>query len=60
MSTVIKAIDALLKDDTLTGQTIELSLDKIYFRKPVDYVDESSRWIGLESANYWALGARKS
>jgi NAD(P)-dependent dehydrogenase (short-subunit alcohol dehydrogenase family) len=56
LSTVNKAIDAFLADDTLTGQAVELSQENIYFRKPVDYPNESQRWIGEESDKIWNLG----
>ena len=53
LSTAIKAIDAFLGDDTLTGQAVELSLDKIYFRQQVDWANESQKWIGTESSVIW-------
>lgn len=53
MSTVIKAYDTLLGDDTICGQTVELSLDKLYFRIKPDYPNESQRWLGEESASFW-------
>lgn len=53
MSTVIKAYDTFLEDDTLYGQTVELSLDKLYFRTKPDYPNESQRWLGEESASFW-------
>ncbi|KAJ5936005.1 hypothetical protein N7454_005303 [Penicillium verhagenii] len=53
MSTVIKAYDTFLKDDTLNGQTVELSLDQLYFRAKPDYPNESQRWLGEESASFW-------
>ncbi|CAN9097212.1 unnamed protein product [Alternaria alternata] len=56
LSTVNKAIDAFLADDTLTGQAVELSQENIYFRQPVDYPNESQRWIGEESDKIWNLG----
>ncbi|EMD96963.1 hypothetical protein COCC4DRAFT_199667 [Bipolaris maydis ATCC 48331] len=59
LSTVLKAIDAFLKDDQLTGQAVELSQENIYFRQPVDYVNESQRWIGLESGKIWNEGYKE-
>ncbi|KAF2660703.1 NAD(P)-binding protein [Lophiostoma macrostomum CBS 122681] len=53
LSTAIKAIDACLGDDTMTGQAVELSQENIYFRKMVDYPNESQRWIGEESLSLW-------
>ncbi|KAF2121853.1 hypothetical protein BDV96DRAFT_459886, partial [Lophiotrema nucula] len=54
LSTATKAIDAFLEDDTLTGQSVELSLDKLYFRKMADWANESQRWIGEDSLSLWA------
>ncbi|KAL5116797.1 hypothetical protein ACEQ8H_005278 [Pleosporales sp. CAS-2024a] len=56
LATVTKAIDALLADDDLTGQAVELSQDEIYFRSAVEYANESQRWIGLESDGIWNEG----
>jgi 15-hydroxyprostaglandin dehydrogenase (NAD) len=53
METVIKAFDTFLDDDKMTGQTVELSLDELHFRKQVDYPNESQRWIGTQSAALW-------
>jgi NAD(P)-dependent dehydrogenase (short-subunit alcohol dehydrogenase family) len=56
LSTVNKAIDAFLADDTLTGQAVELSQDKIYFRQQVDWANESQKWMGTESNKIWDEG----
>lgn len=53
MSTVIKAYDAFLGDHSLYGQTVELSLDQLYFRTKPDYPNESQRWLGEDSASFW-------
>ncbi|KAF2707441.1 15-hydroxyprostaglandin dehydrogenase [Pleomassaria siparia CBS 279.74] len=53
LSTALKAMDAFLDDDTMSGQTVELSQDKIYFREMVDWVNESQKWIGTESLSIW-------
>lgn len=56
LSTATKAIDAFLADDELTGQAVELSGEELYFRKPVEWANESQRWIGEESDAIWDLG----
>jgi 15-hydroxyprostaglandin dehydrogenase (NAD) len=56
LTTVYKAFDAFLADDTLTGQAVELSLDNIYFRPQHEYVNESQRWVGLDSQKIWDAG----
>lgn len=53
MSTAIKAIDAFLGDDTMTGQSVELSQENIYFREMVPWANESQRWVGEESQSIW-------
>ncbi|KAF2176410.1 15-hydroxyprostaglandin dehydrogenase [Zopfia rhizophila CBS 207.26] len=53
LSTVTKAIDAFLGDETMTGQTVELSLDKLYFRQMPEWANDSQRWIGTESLDFW-------
>ncbi|KAF3387327.1 15-hydroxyprostaglandin dehydrogenase [NAD] [Penicillium rolfsii] len=53
MSTVIKAYDTILGDHNLHGQTVELSLDQLYFRTKPDYPNESQRWLGEDSASFW-------
>ncbi|KAF1977255.1 NAD(P)-binding protein [Bimuria novae-zelandiae CBS 107.79] len=59
MTTAFKAIDAILADDNMTGETIELSQENIYFRKMADWANESQRWIGEESQGIWDLGYQK-
>lgn len=53
MSTVMKAIDTFIDDDTMTGQTVELSLDQLYFRKQPEWANKSQKWLGEESAAFW-------
>jgi 15-hydroxyprostaglandin dehydrogenase (NAD) len=56
LSTVNKAMDAFLVDDSLTGQAVELSQENIYFRDPVGYPNESQRWIAENSHELWDDG----
>lgn len=53
MSTVIKALDTFLDDDIMTGQTVELSLDQLYFRKQPKWANKSQQWLGQDSAAFW-------
>ncbi|KAF2466730.1 15-hydroxyprostaglandin dehydrogenase [Lindgomyces ingoldianus] len=53
LSTATKAIDAFLGDDTMTGQTVELSLDQLYFRQMPEWANDSQKWIGTESLAFW-------
>lgn len=56
MSTAIKAIEAFLNDDNLTGQAVELSQENIYFREILPWANESQKWIGTESQSIWDEG----
>lgn len=58
MSTIIKAYDAILNDDQMTAQVIEVSLDRLYYRKQPEYVDESVKWIN-EAHDLWMLGYKE-
>ncbi|GAB7349167.1 hypothetical protein MBLNU459_g8103t1 [Dothideomycetes sp. NU459] len=53
MTTVLKAFDTFLDDDKMTGQTVELSLDNLYFRVKPEYANASQKWLGEDSAGFW-------
>lgn len=53
MSTALKAFDAFLGDDSMTGQTVELSLGDLFFRKQPEWSNESQRWLGEDSGPFW-------
>lgn len=53
LSTALKAIDAFLGDDSMTGQAVELSQENIYFRDQVDWANESQTWVGTQSHTLW-------
>lgn len=53
MSTAIKAYDTFLRDDSMTGQTVELSLDQLYFRKQPEYANDSERWLSQDALKVW-------
>jgi 15-hydroxyprostaglandin dehydrogenase (NAD) len=53
MSTALKAFDAFLGDDSMTGQTVELSLGDWFFRKQPEWANESQRWLGDDSGPFW-------
>ena len=57
METIIKGFDNFLADtEGKTGEVLECSIDKVYFRKPVDYVDESTK---EESATFFEMAFGK-
>jgi 15-hydroxyprostaglandin dehydrogenase (NAD) len=37
----------------MSGETVELSLENIYFRKCVDWANDSQEWIGTASQTIW-------
>lgn len=53
MSTVLKAFDTFIDNEDMTGQTVELSLGELYFRKQVEWANESQRWLGEDSVSFW-------
>lgn len=60
MSTVFKAVDLFLDSKTMTGETVELSLDKLYHRQRPEYVDDNVRWLGSEECTkIWEEGYEK-
>jgi hypothetical protein len=57
MSTVLKAVDVFLDNDSMNRETVELSLDRLYYRKRPEYIDDNVRWLGSEKASkIWAEG----
>ena len=54
MSTILKAYGTFLEDGGMTGQTVEASLDKLFFRMPVEYPNESQRWMAEDPDGVWA------
>jgi 15-hydroxyprostaglandin dehydrogenase (NAD) len=60
MSTVMKAVDLFLDNQNMTGETVELSLDKLYHRQRPEYIDDNVRWLGSEEcAKIWEEGYEK-
>lgn len=53
ISTIIKAYDTFLTNDNSSGETVEVSQDKLFFRRHVEYPNESQRW--LNEADFWRL-----
>ncbi|KAJ5385552.1 hypothetical protein N7517_003463 [Penicillium concentricum] len=53
MSTVLRAYDTFINDGTLHGQTVEISLDHLYFRNKPEYPNESERWLLEDFSSFW-------
>jgi 15-hydroxyprostaglandin dehydrogenase (NAD) len=45
MSTVLKAIDRIVQDSSLTGQVMELTLDKVVFKPRPEYSTPNVEWM---------------
>jgi 15-hydroxyprostaglandin dehydrogenase (NAD) len=42
-------------NDSMNGETVELSLDQLYYRKRPEYIDDNVRWLGSEEVSkIWA------
>lgn len=54
MTTVLKAFDTFLGDDTMTGQTVELSIGDLFFRKQIEYPNESQKALAAMGETFWA------
>lgn len=55
MESMMDGFDTFLDDTNgLYGQVLDVSINKVHFRKPPDYVDEPQRWLGEDSAEYFA------
>ncbi len=53
MGTIMRAFDAFIDDDAMTGQAAEASLNQLYFRKQPEWANESQRWLGQDSSKFW-------
>ena len=54
MGTAFKAFDAILDAKyTLTGQTMELSLDDVVFKQQPEYSTDNIRWMFGDQATMW-------
>jgi len=54
MSTMMKAYDAFLEDDKLSGETVEVTLDELHFREPVPYPNASQKWLNKDEGGLWS------
>lgn len=52
MSTMLKAYDELLAGD-MSGETVEVSTDQLFWRKQSEYPNESQRWLNEDSKYVW-------
>ena len=52
MSTVVRAYEELLAGDR-AGETVECTLGELFWRRPVEYPNESQRWLNEDAAGVW-------
>lgn len=52
MSTALKAFDAILGDNKLTGQIMELALNDVVFKQQPEYSRENTKWM-FEQWELW-------
>ena len=62
ISSILKAYDALIDDDGKSGETVEVTLDELHFRKPVEFPNESQRWLSDDPEGFWtgAYGKKRA
>lgn len=54
METALKAYDICIKDNSVTAQTIELSLNELYYREQTPYASASQKWVIEDAGEVWA------
>lgn len=59
LSTIVKAFETLIENDELSGEAVECSQDKLYFRKPVEFPNESQKWLNGDPDRFWSVGYKK-
>lgn len=53
MSTVLRAVDKILTDESVHGATIELCKDELVFSGPQAYATSNSKWVVEENVLLW-------
>lgn len=56
LSTIVQAYDRVLDDNSMTGQVIEASQNDLFFRKQVEYPNQSEEWLMEDLGGFWANG----
>jgi hypothetical protein len=55
METMMKGFDVFLADtEGMDGQVLDVSIDKVHFRKLPEFVNEQQRWLVEDSAGFFA------
>lgn len=55
MDTCLRAYDQFIQNGNLTGQIAELSIEKIIYRKQIEYATENQRWLLEDAVKVWEL-----
>lgn len=48
-----KAYDGFLENDEMSGQTVECSLDQLYFRREPEPANVSQAWVVGDPEGFW-------
>jgi 15-hydroxyprostaglandin dehydrogenase (NAD) len=51
VTAILRAFDAFLGNDKLAGKILEVSGQEQFFRKPVEYSNETQRWTYEDSGS---------
>ena len=57
MKTAMRAYDNIIDDDSINGQTIELSLDETVFKQRPEYSTDNIRWVVAGTTHIWEQAA---
>lgn len=58
MEAALRVYDVFLDDDSLSGQTVELSNSDMFFTKQPEYCSDTMRWLGEEAPKVWEAAYR--
>lgn len=59
METVTRAIDIFLEKDDMAGETVEISLDELYFRKKPEFAIENQKKVAALRHTFWAAAYKE-
>jgi 15-hydroxyprostaglandin dehydrogenase (NAD) len=53
MSSILEAYDRYLEEETMAGQTCEVSGKQLYYRLPIGFPNWSSKWLAQDPDGVW-------
>ena len=62
MSSILKAYDSFIETcgDALAGETVEVSGSQLYWRKPVNYANDSQKFLAEDPEGIWLMGYKRA